>query len=437
MQNSKKLNNQVASRFENDLEKLQTENSRLHSLLEVTNTLSSVIDLETLLFKIMDVVKINLHADRCTVFILDKEKNELWSKAAIGLKQEIRFPADKGIAGFVAGSGETLNIPDAYADYRFNPEVDKKTGYKTKNMLTMPMRDKRNEVIGVFQVLNRETGSFTSKDEELLKAISSIAAGALENALLYEEIRKSFTSFIETLSTTLDARDYITSGHSRRVTLYAVQISRLMRLEPAEINRIRYASLLHDIGKIGVPEIVLFKNKKLSDDEYEIIKRHASLTKSILSKIHFQSELKDVPEIASTHHEKIDGSGYPDGLTGTDIPLGGKILAVCDVFDALTSRRQYRDRIEIEKVMGIIDKETGTAFEPFVVYEFKSIRLNVLVEILEFGYNENLKKEDLQLLKNYSLKDIVQIRTNGARDEEQAHVEEVFMRYYLRTYRMD
>ncbi len=437
MQNSKKLNSSATDRFENDLEKLQTENSRLHSLLEVTNTLSSVINLETLLFKIMDVVKINLHADRCTVFILDKDKNELWSKVAMGVKQEIRFPADKGIAGFVATSGETLNIPDAYADYRFNPEVDKKTGYKTENMLTMPMRDKRNEVIGVFQVLNRKTGSFTSEDEELLGAISSVAASAVENALLYEEIRKSFTSFIETLSTTLDARDYITSGHSRRVTLYAVQISRLMRLDAAEINRIRYASLLHDIGKIGVPEIVLFKNKKLSDDEYEIIKRHASLTKSILSKIHFQKELKDVPEIASTHHEKIDGSGYPDGLTSADIPLGGKILAVCDVFDALTSRRQYRDRIEIEKVMDIIDKETGTAFEPFVVYEFKSIRLNVLVEILEFGYNENLKKEDLELLKNYSLKDIVQIRINGAKDEEQAHMEEVFMRYYLRTYRMD
>lgn len=437
MQNSKKLNNPSMDRFENDLEKLQSENVRLHSLLEVTNTLSSVINLETLLFKIMDVVRINLHADRCTVFILDKEKNELWSKVAMGLKQEIRFPADKGIAGFVATSGETLNIPDAYADYRFNPEVDKKTGYKTKNMLTMPMRDKRNEVIGVFQVLNRESGSFTKEDEELLSAISSIAAGALENALLYEEIRKSFTSFIETLSTTLDARDYITSGHSRRVTLYAVQISRLMRLDATEINRVRYASLLHDIGKIGVPEIVLFKNKKLSDDEYEIIKRHASLTKSILSKIHFQKDLKDVPEIASTHHEKIDGTGYPDGITGSEIPLGGKILAVCDVFDALTSRRQYRDRIEIEKVMEIIDKETGTAFEPFVVYEFKSIRLNVLVEILEFGYNENLKKEDLDLLKNYSLKDIVQIRTDGAKDEEQARVEEVFMRYYLRTYRMD
>ncbi len=423
--------------FAKDLESLQFENQRLHSLLDVTQTLSSVIDLDTLLFKIMDVVKINLQADRCTVFLLDKERNELWSKVAMGVKSEIRFPANKGIAGFVASSGEVLNIPDAYADYRFNPEIDKKTGYKTENMLTMPMRDKQNDVIGVFQVLNRKGGPFTASDEELLAAISSIAASAIENAILYQEIRKSFVSFIETLSTTLDARDYITSGHSRRVTLYAVQIARLMRLKPAEINRIRYAALLHDIGKIGVPEIVLFKNKKLSDEEYEIIKRHASLSKSILSKIHFQKGLRDVPAIASSHHEKIDGTGYPDGLKGDEIPLGGKILAVCDVFDALTSRRQYRDRMEIEKVVDILEKESGTAFEPFVVYQFKQIRLNVLVEILEFGHNADLSKIDLELLKKYTLKDIVDVRKNGAKSNEDAVMEETFMRYYLRTYRRD
>ena len=124
-----------------ELESLQAENKRLHSLLDVTQTLSSVIDLDTLLFRIMDEVRQNLHADRCTVFLLDTEKNELWSKVAIGLKKEIRFPADKGIAGYVATSGDVLNIPDAYADPRFNPEIDKKTGYRTRNMLTMPMRN--------------------------------------------------------------------------------------------------------------------------------------------------------------------------------------------------------------------------------------------------------------------------------------------------------
>lgn len=419
-----------------NVEKLRHENARLHSLLKVTQSLASVLDLDVLLFKIMDVVRAALRADRCTVFILDTDTNELWSKVATGVQNEIRFPSDKGIAGHVATAGEVLNIPDAYADPRFNPEIDKKTGYRTKNILTMPMKNNLNEIMGVFQVLNKFEGPFQSEDEELLQAISSIAAASIETALLYSELNKSFVSFIETLSTTLDARDYITSGHSRRVTLYSVEIARLMRLGKAETDLIRYGSLLHDIGKIGVPEIVLFKNKKLSEEEYEIIKRHAVLSKSILSKIHFQKHLRDIPSIASCHHEKIDGSGYPEGVTGDQIPLGGKIIAVCDVFDALTSRRQYRDRMELEKVMNILEGETGTSFEPFVVYQFKNIPLNVLIEILEFGHNEDLDADDMEYLKEFTLKKLIHIRRESNKTDEQRKMEEVFMRYYLRQYRL-
>ncbi len=208
-----------------------------------------------------------------------------------------------------------------------------------------------------------------------------------------------------------------------------------MRLPADEINLIRYSALLHDIGKLGVPEIVLFKNKKLSEDEYEIIKQHASLSKSILSKIHFQKGLKQVPLIASSHHEKIDGRGYPDGMKGDEIPLGGKILAVSDVFDALTSRRQYRDRMEIEKVVALLDRETGTSFEPYVVYQFKYIPLNVLVEILEFGHNVELNKEDLRFLQNYTLKDIVEVQKNGPKTVQEEKLQQTFLRYYLRKYR--
>lgn len=422
--------------MQDDFKKLRAENARLHSLLKITQSLASVLDLKTLLSRIMDEVCLNLKADRCTVFLLDTDTNELWSKVAKGVKKEIRFPADKGIAGHAATTGEVLNIPDAYADPRFNPEIDKKTGYKTKNILTMPMRNNLNEVIGVFQVLNRIDGPFTKQDEELLQAISYIAASAVENAQLYDEVNKSFISFIETLSTTLDARDYITSGHSRRVTLYSVEISHLMRLSKAEVDVIRYASLLHDIGKIGIPEIVLFKNKQLTEEEYEIIKRHANLSKSILSKIHFQKHLREIPMIASTHHEKIDGSGYPQGIKGSQIPLGGKILAVCDVFDALTSRRQYRDRMDIAKVVELLENETGSSFEPFIVYQFKNIPLNILIQILEFGHNDDLDTNDLKILKDYTLKDIIQVRKKNQKTEKEIELERIFMRYYSRKYRI-
>jgi putative nucleotidyltransferase with HDIG domain len=327
-------------------------------------------------------------------------------------------------------------LSDVYEDERFNPEIDKKTGYKTKSMLTMAMVNHLNDVIGVFQVLNKKRGKFSSENEELLAAIASIAASAIENSLLYEEQKKSFTSFIETLSTTLDTRDYITAGHSRRVTLYAIEIARIMKLDPQQREIIRWAGLLHDIGKIGIPEVVLFKNRKLTEDEYEMIKRHANLTKSILSKIHFLQKYQEIPDIASTHHERIDGQGYPEGLRGDDIPLGGKILAVADAFDALTSRKPYLDRLELDEVMQIIEKDTGTAFEPFVVYNFKYITLNKLILILEYGHTEEIDKDDLSTLVSYTISDIINIRTKSNKSAKELEIENIFMRYYLRQYRV-
>ena len=433
---SKKENNSSnTDKLKRQIDKLKEERERLYALLKITKNLSAEINLDKLLIKIMEEVRKILNADRCTVFLYDENTNELWSKVAIGLDDEIRFQADKGIAGHVWKTGEVVNIPDAYKDTRFNPEIDKKTGYKTKSILTMPLLNLYNDVIGVFQVLNKKSGSFTRHNENLLSAISYIAASAIENASLIEEQKKSFTSFIETLSTTLDTRDYITAGHSRRVTLYALEIARIMKFDQEQMEIIRIAGLLHDIGKIGVPEVVLFKDRKLSEDEYEIIKRHANLTKSILNKIHFLKKYRAIPEIAASHHERIDGKGYPEGLNGDNIPLGGKILAVADVFDALTSRKPYQDRIGLDEVMEIIKNDTGTAFEPFVVYNFKFIRLNKLILILEFGHTEEMDKDELKILESHTLSDIIEIRTKAGKSASELEVENVFMRYYLREYR--
>lgn len=434
---SKKENNSSnTDKLKRQIDKLKEERERLYALLNITKNLSAEINLEKLLIKIMEEVRKILNADRCTVFLYDENTNELWSKVAIGLDDEIRFQADKGIAGHVWKTGEVVNIPDAYKDTRFNPEVDKKTGYKTKSILTMPLLNLYNDVIGVFQVLNKKSGSFTRDNENLLSAISFIAASAIENAILNEEQKKSFTSFIETLSTTLDTRDYITAGHSRRVTLYALEIARIMKFDQEQMEIIRIAGLLHDIGKIGVPEVVLFKDRKLSEDEYEIIKRHANFTKSILNKIHFLKKYRAIPEIAASHHERIDGKGYPEGLNGDNIPLGGKILAVADVFDALTSRKPYQDRMGLDEVMEIIEKDTGIAFEPFVVYNFKFIRLNKLILILEYGHTEEMDKDELKILEPHTLSDIIDIRTKAGKSASELEVENVFMRYYLREYRV-
>jgi HD-GYP domain-containing protein (c-di-GMP phosphodiesterase class II) len=303
-------------------------------------------------------------------------------------------------------------------------------------MLTMPLKNREGIIIGVFQVLNKEGGPFTSKDEELLAAISQITATTVENALLYEEQVHSLNSFVETLSATLDTRDYITAGHSRRVTMYTLALCEQMRMTENTCEELRFAGLLHDIGKLGIPEAVLFKAGKLTQEEYETIKRHPAVTRQILGSIHFPRKMKNVPEIASTHHEKINGRGYPDGLKFEQIPLGGRMLALADVFDALTSRRQYRDRESVEKVWGTIEQENGQTFDPEVVKIFLEIPVNKLIAILEYDQRDRLNQDELEKLAAVPFKEILAMKKSTAAKitkKQQAGLA-IFDKYYLRNY---
>ena len=420
-----------------EVEQLREENKRLQVLLHLAENLQTHLELDKLLLTTMEEVAKILNADRCTVFLLDENKNELWSIVAMGIEKgkEIRFPADKGISGHVATTGQVLNIPDAYKDPRFNPDIDKKTGYKTENMLTMPLSNAEGHILGVFQVLNKKDGPFTERDESLLTAISHIAATTIENSQLYEEQVESLNSFVETLSATLDTRDYITAGHSKRVTLYTLALCDQMAMEENCCEELRYAGLLHDIGKLGIPESVLFKAGKLDEEEYQLIKKHPAVTRQILSSIHFPRNLRNVTEIASTHHEKVNGEGYPDGLKQSEIPVGGRMLAIADVFDALTSQRQYRDRESIEKVWQTIEKEINRTFDPKVVNYFLKIPLKKIIEILEHDQRDRIDRKELELLADVPFQNILKLKTGEmeARGKHQK-VLQVFDKYYLRQY---
>ena len=164
---------------------------KLTALLEVGKAMASERNLDRLLQLILGELTRVMEADRSSLFLVDRERNELWSKIAQGLEvREIRIKIGMGISGYVAQTGKTVNIPDAYADPRFNQETDHRTGYRTHNILCAPMRNKHEEVIGVLQVLNKLDGAFTAEDEDLLLALSSQAAVAVENAILYEDIQK-------------------------------------------------------------------------------------------------------------------------------------------------------------------------------------------------------------------------------------------------------
>lgn len=457
---------------------------KLGALLEIGKAMASERSLDRLLQLILTDVTRVMEAERSSLFLVDRERNELWSKIAQGLEvREIRISIGTGIAGYVAQSGEVVNIRDAYADPRFSQETDRRTGYHTSTVLCTPMRNKRDEVIGVLQVLNKLDGCFDAEDEELLLALSSQAAVAIENAILYEDIERLFEGFIKASVYAIESRDPTTSGHSERVAILTVALAEAvdaaasgayarLRFSPAELRELRYAALLHDFGKVGVREPVLVKGNKLYEHTMDLlvsrfklirkgleaeclerklalalslgpdakremdaleadlqarlaeldeqlrfiqqanrpsvlpsdgfgriqeiasrtytdvdgslkpylfaqeaenlsiakgslnkaerleIESHVTHTFRFLGRIPWTKDLRHVPTIAYSHHEKLNGKGYPNGLRGEDVPVQGRMMAICDIYDALTaSDRPYKAALAPERALQILEME--------------------------------------------------------------------------------
>ncbi len=362
------------------LEKQIELNKKLSSLLTIAGELSSELDFERLFPLIISSVTEAMNAERTSLYIIDSERGEIWTKVAQEV-EEIRLPLGCGISGRVAESGETVNVPDAWELDYFDRKFDIRNHFRTRSVLCMPIANRAGENIAVIQVINRIGGeSFDNDDEGLLRALSSQIAIALENAFLMEELTSSFEGFIRTLSAAVDARHPFTAGHSQRVTEYSLLIAKELGLSGTQLETIKYAALLHDIGKIGIKDAVLMKNGPFTQEEREEMNTHPAKTLSILQKFHFPKGLEEAPLVAAYHHERIDGKGYSEGLTGDRIPFGSKILAVADVFDALTSRRDYpkytKDEIlghspmPLDKAVTIMREGAGSHFEPEVVNAF-------------------------------------------------------------------
>ncbi len=340
---------------------------RLRSLVDISRSLSEEVELYALMALVARRASEAMSVERTSVWLHDRLKHEVWTIVAEGELRELRMPEHEGIAGWVVRTGEVAVVNDVTDDPRWNAEVDKKTGYITRSMLSVPMENRRGDRVGVFQCVNKTDGGFNEDDTRFLQAIASQAAIYIQNARLLDARKRMFDSFVDTLAETIESRDPLTAGHSRGVMHYAVGTAKKLGLPAGEIEVIRYAALLHDYGKIGVPDHILRKPTTLTPAEYEVIKKHVSYTEQILARIHFEERLQDVPVIASHHHERLDGSGYPKGLPGSDISKGGKIVAVADVFDAVTSRRHYRGPMTVPQAMKLVEDGAGTQFDAEVV----------------------------------------------------------------------
>lgn len=365
---------------------------KLELLLEFGKRIVAERSLDSLLVLLAKEVKTILEADRCSIFVLDKKKKILWSKVAHGTPDIISIPWNKGIAGETVKTGKMLNIKDAYRDSRFNPEVDRKTGYVTQSILTAPMKNLHGEVLGAFQVLNKKSRKeFDTEDEEILTILSSQAGVALENAQLYEQVRQTTEDTIFRLAAAAEYKDRDTASHLVRMSRYSVLIAEALGYSKEYCVNIHLASPMHDIGKLGVPDAVLMKPGKLDEKEWAEMKKHPFYGGEILK--NSDNELIRMSQrIALSHHEKYDGSGYPQGLKGEEIPMEGRIVALADVFDALTSKRVYKEKFSLEETLKIIRDGAGKHFDPKVVQAFE----RVLPRITEIMNQYADKPEELR-----------------------------------------
>lgn len=307
-------------------------------------------------------------AERASVYVLDRRGRRLSALYSDGIARErISLDLNLGIAGWVAVTGETANIAEAALDPRFNPTIDRRSGYRTRTVLCTPIRGAKGETLGVVEAINKDYGAFTEEDRATLESVMSMVSVAVENALLLEDQERQFHSLLEVLAASIDARDTLTAGHSTRVAAYAVGIGRELGFTGNELKVLEMAALLHDYGKIGIDDQVLKKNGKLTMEEYTHIQQHPALTFSILDRIHFARQYRDVPLIAASHHEYLDGSGYPRGLTAGEIPFMAKILTVADVFEALTADRHYRPGMSEDQAFTILWEGIGHKFDGDVV----------------------------------------------------------------------
>ena len=251
-------------------------------------------------------------------------------------------------------------------DNHFRPSPESGLGNSIRNVIAAPlMGDKA--IIGMIIAFNRREGDFDSVDLKLVNSIGSQTAVFLANHRLYADLQDLLMGVLHALTATIDAKDPYTCGHSQRVAIISRRLAELMGCDEKKVHQIYLMGLLHDIGKIGVPESVLCKPGKLTEEEFETIKRHPAIGAKILGGIR---QLDDIVSGILTHHERPDGKGYPRGLKGSEIPLEGLIVGLADCFDAMTSNRTYRNALPLSVVLAEIRKHAGSQFHPELVEKF-------------------------------------------------------------------
>ncbi|MEK6531167.1 MAG: HD domain-containing phosphohydrolase [Deltaproteobacteria bacterium] len=343
---------------------------QLSILHDVGTLLISTLEHSVVRRRAIEAITRLMRAETGSLLLVDKEAGELFFEVALGEKgkalKEIRLKMGEGIAGWVAKNGKSVIVHDVAKDKRFQQTVDKKSEFKTRDMVCVPVTIKNN-IIGVLQAINKVNGSFTRDDLKLFELFSHQVAIALDNARLYEEIKETFYSTSEALAAAIEKRDPYTGGHTKRVLEYSHAIARHLDIPKEMIEMVKLSAVLHDVGKIGVEDRILRKEAPLDSTEVMAMKMHPQFGAEILGHI---PQLKDIVPGMLYHHERLDGLGYPSGLRDGNIPLIARIISVADTFDAMTTTRPYRRGLPSEVAFNELRKYSGTQFDAAVVAAF-------------------------------------------------------------------
>lgn len=353
-----------------------TRLSHLALLYRISQTFSSSLELDQVLHLVLDEVIRAFHAERGFLMLRDQNGSMVF-KVARGLENttidDPSFHISRSIINRVERERKAILTSDALEDVRFSSQQSVIT-LGLRSILCVPILHKE-DLIGLIYIDNRlQSGMFRNDDLNLLTAIAFSAAIAIENARLFENLQRSnkilevaYDSTLEGWARALELRDQVTEGHTRRVTDLTVRLARSFRLNGQELINIKRGALLHDIGKMGIPDHILHKPGPLTLEEMEIMRMHTTYARDMLSNISFLQQVIDIPYY---HHERWDGTGYPNGIKGNAIPLAARIFAVVDVWDALISDRPYRPAWPLQKAMDYIHEHAGKHFDPHVVEQF-------------------------------------------------------------------
>jgi GAF domain-containing protein len=307
----------------------------LQTLYEAGKTITSSLNLDETLQAIMHMVNDIIDISSGAIMLLDEETSEM--------TERVRFQNDDQEEGALEGEVEAgkadFNIPLVIGD----------------------------RTIGSFKFSSIGVSDLSGEDKQILQTLASQAAIAIENARLFERTQNAYYDTISSLAVAIEKRDPYTSGHSERVTSYATELASKLGLPQKEVSIIQYAGLLHDIGKIGVSDSILNKRTILNESDFGLIREHPLLGDAILSPLRF---LDDAQTVVKYHHERWDGSGYPDGLKGEGIPLLARIISVADAYDAMTSDRPYRLAMSVEDALVEIEAGIGKQFDPHIAKTF-------------------------------------------------------------------